>query len=118
MKWLRLIVAPSLLGLTSLANANSLADIAAFAEKICQNTVEGNITRTTLSGNLKGDAAGLAKALGLSISAEGKIVRGTEEYKGIPLEKLPKEIPTPAQCKADMAKILIQERKDLASKKN
>lgn len=92
------------------AQAESLNDIAAFAERICENKIGGTIARTTIDGNIKGDLPGLAKALGLQLKAGGVVKQDGSSYEGIPLDKLPSQIPTPAQCKKDLAELLIAER--------
>lgn len=93
--------------------ADSLQEIATFSERICSNIVEGHITRTNIETSIKADIPGLAKAMGLSVGADGTLKHGDETYVGIPIEKLPAEILTPAQCKLELAKILIEERNRL-----
>jgi hypothetical protein len=95
--------------------ADSLDQIATFAEKICHQSLSGGETSTTITANLNGDVNGLAKALGISVGAGGLVKHDGSHYAGIPADKLPKEIPTEAQCRADLAKSLIAERIRLAT---
>jgi len=97
------------------ANADSLAEIAAFADKICNQSLSGSETSTTIEAKLNGDVDGLAKALGISVKGGGLYKRDGTKYEGIPKEKLPASIPTPAQCRLDVAKLLIDERQRLGS---
>lgn len=102
----------------SQTRADSLSDIAAFAEKICNQSLVGNESSTTIQANLNGDLNGLAKALGLSVGAGGLVKKDGSHYDGIPKDKLPNSIPTPAQCKLELAKVLISERERLAAAPN
>jgi hypothetical protein len=97
------------------AHADSLADIAAFADKICSQSLRGSETSTTIEAKLNGDVNGLAKALGIKVDAGGLVKRDGTHYEGIPKEKLPASIPTPAQCRLKVARLLIDERQRLAS---
>jgi len=92
------------------AHADSLDEIASFAQKICSQSLSGTETSTALSANLNGDVSGLAKALGISVSAGGLVKHDGTRYEGIPKDKLPSSIPTPAQCKLELAKVLLEER--------
>lgn len=96
------------------ARADSLTEIASFAEKICNQSLSGSESSTEIVANLNGDIQGLAKALGISVAGGGLVKKDGSRYEGIPKERLPASIPTPAQCKADLAKVLIQERANLA----
>jgi hypothetical protein len=96
------------------ARADSLTEIAAFAEKICNQSLSGSESSTEIVARLNGDIQGLAKALGISVAGGGLVKRDGSHYEGIPKDKLPASIPTPAQCKADLAKVLIEERQKLA----
>ena len=100
------------------ARADSLNDIATFAEKICNQSLVGNESSTTIQANLNGDLNGLAKALGISVGAGGLVKKDGSHYDGIPKDKLPNAIPTPAQCKLELAKVLISERERLAAAPN
>jgi hypothetical protein len=95
------------------ARGDSLTEIAAFADKICAQSISGSETSTTIEGKLNGDVNGLAKALGLTVSGGALVRRDGTKYEGIPKDKLPASIPTPAQCKLDVAKLLIDERQRL-----
>lgn len=99
------------------ARADSLNEIAAFAEKICNQSISGGESSTVIEANLSGDANGLARALGISVGAGGLVKRDGTHYDGIPKDKLPDSIPTPAQCKFELAKVLIAERDSLAQSK-
>lgn len=100
------------------ARADSLNDIAAFAEKICNQSLSGNETSTSISAHLNADLPGLAKALGLSVGAGGLLTKEGKHYDGIPEGNLPSSIPTPAQCKMELAKVLIAERERLGAPTN
>jgi len=95
------------------AHAESLDEIATFAQKICNQSLSGGETSTTIAANLNGDVNGLAKALGISVGAGGLVKKDGNHYEGIPEKKLPNSIPTPAQCKLELAKVLIEERRRL-----
>lgn len=96
------------------ARADSLTEIAIFADKICNQSLSGSESSTTIIANLNGDIRGLAKALGISVTGGGLVKRDGSRYDGIPKERLPASIPTLAQCKADLAKVLIEEREKLS----
>jgi hypothetical protein len=115
MKAAELILASTLVASSAIvsAHADSLNEIANFAQKICDQTLSGHETSTTLSAHLNGDISGLAKALGLSVSAGGLVRSDGSHYECIPKDKLPSSIPTPAQCKLELAKTLIEERQKL-----
>jgi hypothetical protein len=97
--------------------AETLGEIASFAEKICNQSIGGGETSTVIEANLSGDANGLARALGISVGAGGLIKQDGSHYDGIPRDKLPSSIPTPAQCKFELAKVLIAERDSLTQSK-
>jgi hypothetical protein len=101
------------LGAYSPARADTLEEIAAFASKICNQSLSGGETSTTIEAKLNGDVNGLAKALGITVGAGGLVKQDGTHYEGIPKEKLPTEIPTEAQCRTDLAKLLIAERQQL-----
>jgi hypothetical protein len=97
-----------------LVRADSLTEIAEFAERICNQSISGNESSTTIVANANADVKGLAKVLGLSVEGGGLVKHDGTHYDGIPKDKLSASIPTPAQCKVDLAKVLIDERKQLA----
>ena len=99
------------------ASADSLSEIAAFADKICTQSLTGNESSTSVVANLNGDVNGLAKALGITVNAGGLVKHDGTRYEGIPKDKLPSSIPTPAQCKLEVARLLIDEREKLAQNK-
>lgn len=99
------------------AATDGYTEIAMFVERVCLNPVGGKFVRTEIAGSIRADSAGLAKALGLTLGADGRLYRGTEEYEGIPIDRLPKEIFTPAQCKSRLVEMLFEERKLLAQRK-
>jgi len=109
--WLASIAIPACVSLPS--RADSLDEIAIFAEKICSQSLRGGETSTTITANLNGDVNGLAKALGISVGAGGLVKKDGVHYEGIPENRLPNSIPTPAQCKFELAKVLIEERQRL-----
>jgi hypothetical protein len=95
------------------AHADSLQEIADFAQKICVQSLSGTETSTTIVAKLNGDANGLARALGVSVGASGLVKRDGTHYEGIPENRLPREIQTESQCRAELAKVLIAERQRL-----
>lgn len=90
----------------NVAAAQSLDDIAAFADKICGDVPKGKMTRKEVSGKIKGEIAGVAKIVGVGVTADGKLDYGESEYVGIPYSNLPKEIPTVSQCKIEVVKLV------------
>lgn len=99
------------------AATDGYAEISMFVEKVCQNPVGGKYVRTEIDGSIRADAPGLAKALGLTLGADGRLYRDSVEYEGIPMDRLSKEIQTPGQCKFELVKLLLEERKLLAKGK-
>ena len=90
------------------AQADTLAEIAQFAQSICGDIPEGTLTKTAIQGKVAASASTLAKILsGDSIVGDSRI---EEIYKGIPFDKLPGNIPTVAMCKSELAKILVSQR--------
>jgi hypothetical protein len=91
------------------ARAETLSEIAAFAQSICGDIPEGSLTRTAIQGKVEANARVLAKILSGDANVSGS--RAEEIYKGVPFDKLPASIPTVAMCKSELAKTLIQGRR-------
>jgi hypothetical protein len=92
------------------ARADTLAEIAQFAQSICGDIPEGSLTRTAIQGRVAANAGVIARI----VSGDANVSAGrTEEiYKGIPFEKLPANIPTVAMCKSELAKALLSRRSE------
>jgi hypothetical protein len=90
------------------AHADSLADMAQFAQSICGDIPEATLTRTTIQGKVEANAGIVAKIL--SGDANVSASKTDEIYKGIPFEKLPDHIPTVAMCKSELIKLLLSQK--------
>lgn len=95
-------------------HAQTLEEIAAFAERICSDIPEGQFSKETIEGKFKGDLPQLAKLLGASINADGSISVAGISYKGIPYDKLSANIPTLRECKLEVTRLLLEERARIA----
>jgi hypothetical protein len=91
------------------ARADSLPDMAQFAQSICGDIPEGSLTRTSVQGKVEANANILAKII--SGDANASAARTDEIYKGIPFDKLPDKIPTVGMCKIELVKLLLSQRK-------
>lgn len=85
--------------------AQSLAEISQFAQSICGDIPEGDLTRTSVQGKVGANAALLAKIL--SGNADVSASRTEEIYKGIPFDKLPDNIPTVSMCKSQLVSVIF-----------
>ncbi|HVR56033.1 MAG TPA: hypothetical protein VMT72_04325 [Pseudolabrys sp.] len=94
-------------GLNS-AHADTLAEIAQFAQSICGDIPEGSMTRTNIQGKVEANAGAIAKILSGGVDVDAS--RSSEIYRGIPFEKLPPNIPTVSMCKSELVKLLISQR--------
>ncbi|NKK64224.1 hypothetical protein GFL88_11895 [Rhizobium leguminosarum bv. viciae] len=105
----RIIVQAALafLALTS-AKAESLPDIAQFAESICGEIPQGSLTKTSIQGKIEAQADTLAKIITGDANVSG--FETTEIYKGIPFDKLPDNIPTVSMCKLEVVKLITDSR--------
>jgi hypothetical protein len=90
------------------AYADSLPDIAQFAQSICGDIPAGNLTRTTIQGQIGANASLLAKVLTGDANVSGS--RTDEIYNGVPFDKLPDNIPTVAMCKVEVVKLLLVQK--------
>jgi hypothetical protein len=87
------------------ARADTLAEIAAFAQSICGEIPVGSYSRTTIQGRVAANAGVIARIVsGDANLSAGKI---EEIYNGIPFDKLPSNIPTVAMCKSELAKAIL-----------
>ncbi|MFF9550333.1 hypothetical protein [Methylobacterium fujisawaense] len=103
------IAIATLIAFTIPSKATELTEIAQFAESICADIPQGNLTRTEIAGKVGANAGAFAKIVGGSANIDAK--RTAEIYKGIPFDKLPDKIPTVGMCKSHLAEILLESRK-------
>jgi hypothetical protein len=87
------------------ARADSLPDIAQFAQSICGDIPEGSLTRASIQGKVGEHADVFAKLA--SGGADQTESQAKVTYKGIPFDKLPDKIPTVSMCKIELLKILL-----------
>ena len=100
-----LLVLAMLAAITNPAKADTYAEMAQFAQAICGDIPEGNLTRTAIQGKVEANAGAFAKIFSGSGDVSGS--RTEEIYKGIPFSKLPDKIPTVSMCKLELIKILL-----------
>ena len=100
--FLAIVIAPSA---TAQINYKELED---FAQSICGDIPEGNLTKTTIQGKVAANAGLLTKLL--SGVAEADVTRQQETYRGIPFDKLPDRIPTVAMCKSELIKVILAKK--------
>ena len=101
-----LLVAASAVTMVSFsANADEHQDMEQFAQSICGDIPSGNLSKTTIRGAVQANAGALAKIVSGSANVDASTV--TLIYNGIPLDKLPDNIPTVAMCKLELVKVLI-----------
>jgi hypothetical protein len=98
-------LAVATLGPTFALAQKNLAEISQFAQSICGDIPEGNLTRTSIQGKVGANAGWLAKIVSGNADVSGS--RFQEIYKGIPFDKLPDEIPTVSMCKSELVKVLL-----------
>jgi hypothetical protein len=84
-----LLIGSVVIGTAPAALAESLDDIANFAQSICGDIPEGHLTRTIIQQTIEARS---------------------EQYKGIPYDKLPDKIPTSSMCKSELVKVLFAAR--------
>jgi hypothetical protein len=90
------------------AVAQSLADISQFAQSICGDIPEGQLSRTSVQGKVGANAGLLAKIVSGNAEVSGS--KAEEVYHGIPFEKLPDKIPTVSLCKTQLVNVLLSAR--------
>ena len=90
-------------------SAESYSEIAQFAQSICGDIPEGNLTRSTIEGKVKANAGLLARVISGDAELSGS--KTEEIYKGIPFEKLPEKIPTVSMCKIELVKLIMSQKK-------
>jgi hypothetical protein len=86
-------------------SADLLSGIAVFADSICGDIPQGQLTRTVIQSKVAERSQELA-----STYSGGPTVDETktqEIYKGIPFEKLPDHIPTVGMCKLELVRLLL-----------
>lgn len=92
--------------------AQSLSEISTFAAEICNEVAQsGDITKTKIEGNIEGKLSGVARLLGGSISSDGSVLIDETKYSGVPYEKLSGHLTSALECRRELAKILIEERR-------
>jgi hypothetical protein len=87
------------------ALAQSLSDVSQFAESICGDIPQGDLTRTSIEGKVGANAGWLAKII--SGNADVSASRTQEIYHGIPFDKLPDKIPTVSMCKSQLVNVIF-----------
>lgn len=114
----RLVACAALVLLTpiALAKGSSNSEIVAFAYSICDEIrTEGIITRREIEGKISADANRVAKLVGLSVGADGKLKDERTEYKGLPFDKIADQVQGARTCRLEVAKMLIDERNRLST---
>ena len=97
--------------------AESLKEIEKFASNICNEIrLQGSYSREKIEAKINGEIAGVAKLIGASVSANGKL--NIHNEKGLPYEKLAEQISSARDCRREIAKLLIDERKQIRQKKS
>jgi hypothetical protein len=91
------------------ANADEFQDMAQFAQSICGDIPSGNLSKTSIVGAVQANAGLFAKIVSGGANVDASTV--TQIYNGIPLDKLPDNIPTVAMCKLELVKVLIARKK-------
>ena len=64
-----------------------------------------------LQQRLEGEIKSLAKLIGASVAADGRIKVNNVEYKGLPYNSLPAQMQDARACRKDIATMLLEERK-------
>jgi hypothetical protein len=108
MKIIFIVIAVTVTSIIPLRAAN-YSDMAQFAQSICGDIPEGNLTRTSIQGKIGAQAGLLAKLI--SGDANVSAAKTEEVYKGIPFDKLPEKIPTVSMCKVELVKLLLSQER-------
>jgi hypothetical protein len=87
-----------------IALAQTLGDISQFAQSICGDIPEGNLTRVSIQANVGAHAGLFAKLV--AGNADVSATKAEEIYRGIPFDKLPDRIPTVSMCKSELVKLI------------
>jgi hypothetical protein len=104
--------------LSPVSYAQSLDEIQKFAKDICDEIrPEGSIARKEVEAKLKGQLAGVAKLIGASVTGDGKLKVENVDYKGLPYEDLAAQMANARDCRLQLAKMLIEEKKRIAAQK-
>lgn len=115
MKKVALFVAAFATAMNVAAQGSGNSEIAKFAKEICDEIrPEGTITRQEIEGRLQGEVGGVARAIGLSVGADGKLRHDKTEYKGLPIEKVSDQMKDARDCRLQVTKMLVEERNRLA----
>ena len=104
-----LLTMPFIIALVLSAHASEYTDMAEFAQSICGDIPSGNLSKTTIKGAVQANAGVFARIVsgGANLGAD----KVQEIYSGIPLDRLPDNIPTVSMCKSELVKVLILRRK-------
>lgn len=106
----------------NLVNAtDSLEEISKFSKDICDEiNPKGNkkISKADIEGRLEGDMGKIAKFIGVTLEADGKITYGesNEEYEGLPLDSISEQMSDSRSCKKEISMMLIKERKKVSDR--
>jgi hypothetical protein len=90
------------------AMAQTLAEISQFAQSICGDIPEGSLTKNSIQGKVHASAPLLARIVSGNVGLDANRIE--EIYRGIPLNKLPDNIPTVAMCKSHLTEIIFSAR--------
>lgn len=95
-------------------HATSLVEIAAFSKETCDKIkTDGKIRREQIEGSINGNISGVAKLLGASLDANGKIAIDETTYDGIPFEDIPDQLSDARSCRKEITKLLLKERQEI-----
>jgi hypothetical protein len=95
------------------AKADEYQDMSQFAQNICGDIPSGTLSKTTIKGAVQANAGILARIVSGNANASADTVR--EVYNGVPLDRLPDNIPTVAMCKSELVKVLLLRKKIVAN---
>jgi hypothetical protein len=95
------------------ANASDYSDMADFAQSICGDIPSGTLSKTTIKGAVEANAGLLARIVNGNANLTAEQVK--QLYIGIPLDKLPDNIPTVSMCKSELVKVLLARKKIVAN---
>jgi len=95
-----------------LSSAESLSEISDFSRAICDKiSASGTINRKKIEGSINADAKSVVKLIGGSVGIDGSITVENTEYEGLPYESLPEQMIDARDCRKEVARMLITERR-------
>jgi hypothetical protein len=105
----RLIIIWIVLGISTIhaSHADSLSDIASFAQSVCDDVPKGSDARTSIKGKIEANSGVLARIIAGNKGVSGW--KAEELYEGIPFDKLPNKFTSTAVCKVELVKLLSDE---------